>query len=95
MERARIPLASADSGYGMKLKALPSGALVGVLQVVLEDVGEVVGPFLVDRPSAELDSLVFIVLSETDTCLLREANQRDAEKAYCNDEEQSGAIRVL
>ena len=40
----------------------------------------------VDRPSAELESLVFIMLSETDACLLREANQREAEKACCNDE---------
>jgi hypothetical protein len=67
------------------------GALVGVLSVVLQDGGEVVGPFLVDPPSAELESLVFIMLSETDTCLLREANQREAEKGCCNDEKQSGA----
>ena len=57
--------------------------------------GEVVGPFLVDRPSAELESLVFIVLSETDTCLLHEAHQSEAEKACCNDEKHSGAISVL
>jgi hypothetical protein len=53
-------------------------------------VGDVVGPFLVDRPSAELESLVFIVLSETDTCLLHEAHQSEAEKACCNDEKKSG-----
>ena len=50
--------------------------------------------FLVDRPSAKLASLVLIMPSETDMCLLREANQREAEKDRCNDEKQSGAICV-
>ena len=35
------------------------------------------------------------MLSETDACLLREANQREAEKAGCNDEKQCGAIGVF
>ena len=81
---------------GWKLKALPmSEPWQALLQVVLEDVGEVVVPFLVDPPSAELESLVFIVLSETDTCLLHEAHQCEAEKACCNDEKHSGAVSVL
>ena len=43
----------------------------------------------------DFESFVFIMLIETDACLLREANQRKAEKACCNDEKQSGAIGVF
>ena len=89
---------SNDGGFWLWMEAeglADVGALAGVASVVLEDVGEVVGPFLVDPPSVELESLVFIVLSETDTCLLHEAHQCEAKKACCNDEEHSGAISVL
>ena len=47
------------------------------------------------EPSAELASMVFIVLTETDACFLREANQCKTEKGCRNNEEQSSAIRVF
>ena len=37
--------------------------------------------------------MVFIVLTETDACFLREANQCKTEKGCRNNEEQSSAIR--
>ena len=45
------------------------------------------------EPSAELASMVFIVLTEADACFLREANQCKTEKGCRNNEEQSSAIR--
>jgi hypothetical protein len=35
------------------------------------------------------------MLTETDVCFLREANQRKTEKECRNNEEQSGTIRVF
>src|SRR6266403_13001 len=53
--------------------------------------GQSIGEDKPPSPIPKTQSLVFIMLIETDACLLREANQRKAEKACCNDEKQSGA----
>ena len=61
----------------------------------LEKSRNVAFAFPLFRVPAEFESLVFIILMETDARFLREANQRETEKDCCNYEKQSGTIGVF